>query len=89
MCRSASNSNLVNAANPVLIRYRSFFGSDNNDGNGNSEYATRVGVVCGAGLFKNIQSCLDVREYIQRGECLRTSPSNSYKRGAIPSLGGK
>ena len=47
----ASYSYLVYAAYPVLIRARSFFGSDSGDGSGYSVYATRVGVVCGAGLL--------------------------------------
>ena len=42
----------------------------------------RSSVLCMANLFGRTT-------YIERGESLRTSPRNLYKRGAIPSLGGK
>ena len=47
----ASDSGLVVALGPVLVRYRYFFGSFDRVGGPYLEYSTRISVVCGAGLL--------------------------------------
>ena len=48
--RGASNSYSVIATYPLLFRSKGIFGRNNRYGDSSSEFATRVGVVCGAGL---------------------------------------
>ena len=47
----ASDSYSVIATYPLLFRYGGIFGCNNRYGDSSSEFATRVGVVCGAGLL--------------------------------------